>query len=294
MVVVIIALAAAAFLAVGFVLQQRAASAAPLTEALSFKLLLRLLHRPLWLAGIGAMIVGQLLGGTAFGMGSLALVEPLLAVNLLFAMPLAAVLSRGRLGPREWVGAVALIAGLLLFVVAGQPGGGDSGQLPWPNWGISGGAIVAIAAVLTGISRRLSRSVAATLLAASAGILYGLQDALTRTTISLFTGGTFARALTQWYPYVLIAIAVVGMLLAQSAFSAAPLVASLPAITIAEPLTGIAFGVGVFSERLQLSPSALAVELVGLALMVAGVFLLARSPIVTMQPAADLPLTEKA
>jgi len=226
-------------------------------------------------------------------MGSLALVEPLLATNLLFAMPLAAVLSRNRLGRREWAGAVALIAGLILFVVAGQPGGGDSGQLPWPNWLISGGTIVAIAAVLTGISRRISRSVAATLLAAGAGILYGLQDALTRTTISLFTGHTFAHALTQWYPYVLIAIAVVGMLLAQSAFSAAPLVASLPAITIAEPVTGIAFGVGVFSERLQFGPSSLAAEMAGLALGVAGVFLRARSPIVTMQPAANLPLTEK-
>jgi hypothetical protein len=74
----------------------------------------------------------------------------------------------------------------------------------------------------------------------------------------------------------------VALLLNQSAFEAAPLDASLPAITVAEPLAGIAFGVGVYGEHLTLSGPLLAVELLGVAAMVAGVVIVARSPVVTM------------
>lgn len=277
-------LSGALLIAVGFVLQQKAAEQEPADERLSFRLLRRLLHRPMWLGGIAAMVGGQLLGATALDRGSLALVEPIMATNVLFALPLSAVWHKRRLGGREWVGAVALIAGLAAFVTAGDPYGGRADKLPWPNWVIAMGAIAVVACVAVSLGRRSSSYREATCLAVGAGVLYGLQDALTQRTEVGFSSG-LAGVLASWPPYALVAVAVVALLLNQSAFEAAPLDASLPATTVAEPLTGIAFGVGVYGEHLSLHWPLLAVELAGVVAMVVGVVLIARSPIVTMAAA---------
>ncbi len=279
-VAVAISLACALFLAVGFVVQQHAAAQEPPSERLSPKLLVKLAQRPLWLGGVGAMVIGQLLGAVALGRADIALVEPLMAMNLLFALPLSAVWHRMHLGPREWAGAVLLLLGLVGFIVAGNPHGGTTTRLPWPNWVMAGGSIILVSAVLVSISRRFTTDLQATLLASAAGALYGLQDALTQRTMVGFSHGVVAE-LASWPVFSLLAVAIVAMLLGQSAFEEAPLAASLPAITVLEPITGIAFGVGVYREHLSLSPPRLAFELAGLVAMVVGVILVARSPIVT-------------
>ncbi len=128
---------------------------------------------------------------------------------------------------------------------------------------------------------------AALLAAAAAGILYGLQDALTQRSLYVFRSGLGAL-LTDWQPYALLAVAVVGLVLAQTAFEMAPLAASLPAITITEPLAGIALGAGLFSEEIRVTATALALEVTGIALMVAGVYILGRSTLITGQTAERL------
>lgn len=279
-----LALGAALLSAAGFVLQQHAAAQAPANERLSFRLLLRLVRRPLWLGGVAAMAGGDVLGAVALGSGSLGLVEPVMAANILFALPLAALWHRRHLSAREWIGAGAIIVGLAVFIAVGNPHGGHTNALPWPNWVFSGGTIVVIVGALVAFARRRNAALQATILALGAGMLYGLQDALTQRTMALLGHGVLA-VLVNWPAFSVVAIAVVGILLAQSAFEAAPLSASLPAITAAEPLTGIAFGVGVYHEYLDLSPAPLALELLGLVVAVVGVVLVARSPIVTTVPA---------
>lgn len=281
---VALALGAAVLLAAGFVVQQRAAADEPASERLSFRLLAKLVQRPLWLGGIAAQAGGQILGAVALGTGSLGLVEPVMAANLLFALPLSAAWNRRRLGPREWGGAAALLAGLAAFIGAGDPRGGAPSHLPWPNWVLSGGTIVLLVALLVTVARRRESTQQATILAAGAGMLYGLQDALTQRTMAVLGNGLVA-VLLAWPAFALVAVAVVGMLLAQSAFEASPLAASLPAITAVEPITGIAFGVGVYHEYLDLSGGHLVLEIAGLLVAVLGVYLVAASPLVTGAPA---------
>lgn len=84
-----------------------------------------LIGKPLWLAGIAAMVSGQVLGALPGGQDAhVCLVEPLLTTNLLFALGTAR--SDERLRWREWAGAVVLTAGIAVFLVAAQPstGGG--------------------------------------------------------------------------------------------------------------------------------------------------------------------------
>src|SRR5258708_20153808 len=91
---IVIALAAAMLLGVGFVLQQYAAEQAPKAYFLRLRLITDLLHRPRWLAGLAVMVAGQLCSAWAVGHLDLSLAQPLLATNLIFPLPLALPLSR--------------------------------------------------------------------------------------------------------------------------------------------------------------------------------------------------------
>ncbi|MFI7130321.1 DMT family transporter [Nonomuraea sp. NPDC050153] len=135
--------------------------------------------------------------------------------------------------------------------------------------------VVVVAAALVCYGLRRSLKIKAIMLAA-AGVLYGLQDVLTRG--SLLTLDSGLSVLATWQLYALPSVAVVGLLLNQSAFDAAPLQISLPATTVAEPICGIVLGVAIFAERLLVTPAALAGEVAGLVAMVAGIVILGRSP----------------
>ncbi len=65
----------------------------------------------------------------------------------------------------------------------------------------------------------------------------------------------------------------------QNAFNAAPLKASLPAVTAAEPTAGIVLGVVVFGDSVHITPWLLAWQAASLAAMVAGVILVARASV---------------
>ncbi|MBZ4014913.1 DMT family transporter [Streptomyces purpurogeneiscleroticus] len=268
---------AACLLGLGFVLQQHAAREAPLKDMLSFRLLLDLMKVPLWLAGIGCMVVGQIFSVLALSRGDLSRVEPLLATNLLFAMVLARWLSGERLGRSGWAGVLLLSGGVTAFIVAGSPHSGPAHTGTLRHWIVFGG-VLAIALILVLTARHVRLVEEPPLLAAAAGVLYGLQDALTRVSSEIAEAHGLGRLLVSWEPYVIVALAVTGLMLVQSAFEAGPLRMSLPALTAAEPLAGIACGIGFLGDRIRVTPAALTGELLGLAAVVTGVFLLGRHP----------------
>lgn len=280
MLVFILGLTSAALNGVGFVLQQHAAAEAPAEDRLSLRILIDLAPRPLWLGGIAATTGADVVSAVALGHGNITLVEPLLATNLLFALPISAAWSGRALGLREWSGALTLMIGLSLFVFASAPEGDNHAGVRLQDWLISGLAIGGLVALVTWLAKRGDLAQKATLLAAGGGLLFGFQDALTRSTLLVLGHGVIA-VLTTWQPYMLIGVAIIGLVLIQSAFEAAPLAASLPVLTLAEPLTGIALGAGIFSETLRVTVLSLTGQAVALIAMVIGVILVARSPLLT-------------
>lgn len=270
-------LLAACLLGLGFVLQQHAAERAPLSDMLSFRLLLDLVRVPLWLGGIGCMVVGQILGALALTVGDLSRVEPLLATNLLFAMALARWLGDQALGWAGWTGVVALSGGVAVFIIAGSPQQGSGHVGPLRYWlvlalllAVSGALVLAALAV--GLVHRPP------LLAGAAGVLYGVQDALTRSSGTIVSHSGIPRLLVSWQPWAVVAAAVVGLMLVQSAFEAGPLRESLPPLSAAEPLAGIACGIGIFDDSLSSTPGALAGQAIAVVAVFGGVFLLGRHP----------------
>ncbi|MFC5670732.1 DMT family transporter [Streptomyces incanus] len=275
--VLVLAVSAACCLGFGFVLQQNAAHQAPLGDFLSPRLLLDLVKVPRWLGGMALMVTGMALGAAALGHGELSLVEPLLATNLLFALALSRHQTGRPLGRQGWAGLALLAGGVTAFVVAGQPTGSHVLTDPLRQWLIIGG-VVGLAMLLTGCAKRSRLTVGPILLALAAGLLYGVQDALTRVSGQRFTAEGFAGLLSGWQPYAVLALGVTGLVLVQSAFETAPLRMSLPALTTAQPLAGIACGVGFLGDRLRTDTGALAWEACGLAAIVVGIVLLGLHP----------------
>jgi drug/metabolite transporter (DMT)-like permease len=270
-------LLAALLVGTGFVLQQNAAQPEPDSRFLSLRLILDLFHKPRWLLGIGCMVAGQILAAWSIGNLPLAFVEPLLTTNLVFALLVAVPIAKAKLRFWEIAGAVVLCSGVALLSVSrsAKPIGLSFGSFShWP----AAAAIAFIAFVCVQAGRRHPGRARAILTGTAAGLIFGIQDALTRQTLQaerhFGVGGLFLH----WPPYALVGAGALGIVLMQSAFSSGPLNESLPAISAGEPVVGILLGVVVFGDRVQDTPGELAIYTGGLAALVVGVVMVSRSP----------------
>jgi hypothetical protein len=141
-----------------------------------------------------------------------------------------------------------------------------------------------VAAIIAGIAfvavqagQRTKGPTRATLTGLAAGLVFGIQDALTRQTLEVHQGQPVTALFTAWPLYALVGTGIVGLWLMQNAFSAGPLHDSLPAIAAGEPVAGIVLGIVVFGDRIQISPGPLAIEAGGIATLIVGVVAVARS-----------------
>jgi drug/metabolite transporter (DMT)-like permease len=273
----VLTLLAALLIGTGFVLQQQQAQREPDSVFLSLRLIRDLLREPRWLAGIGFMIGGQVLAAWSIGNLSLAFVEPLLTTNVVFALVLAVPLAKAALRVWEILGAVVLCAGVGLLSASrsAKPIGLSFGS--FSHWWVAGGiAALAFAAVQQG--RRRPGRARAMLTGTGAGLVFGIQDALTRQTLQILQHHGISSLFTHWAPYALVGAGATGIWLMQSAFSAGPLQLSLPAISAGEPLVGIGLGIVVFGDRIQISPGELAIEAGGIFALIVGVIMVGRAP----------------
>jgi drug/metabolite transporter (DMT)-like permease len=235
-----------------------------------------LLRKPRWLLGIACMVAGQLLAAWSLGHLELTLVEPLLTTYLVFALLLAVPMSKQSVRWTDLTGALVLCAGVALLSLSRSttPIGLSFGS--FSHWWVAAViAAVAFAAVHAGHRRK--GQVRATLTGLGAGLVFGIQDALTRQTLEIMQGSSLTVLFTSWEAYCVLAAGIVGLWLMQNAFSAGPLHDSLPTIAAGEPVAGIVLGIMVFGDRIQISPGPLAIEAGGIAALILGVVAVARS-----------------
>jgi drug/metabolite transporter (DMT)-like permease len=283
-VVVGVAVAAALFYAVAMVLQHHTAVAAAPEMSLRPGLLGYLARRPVWLAGIAANLAGFGLRFVALGAGSLVVVQPILVSSLLFALPMSARLQRDRLSGAEWAGAIAIAAGIAVFIVVAAPSRGET-HASAAGWWSAGLLVAFAAAVLVGLGRTAAGRRRAALLGGAGGALLTLTAALTKVTASS-ARAEHLHVLASWEPYVLVASGLLGALVVQSAFNAAPLSASLPVQMVVELLASVVLGIALFHEHVTRGAPARIVEVVALAAMAIGVVLVAGSSTIGREIAA--------
>jgi drug/metabolite transporter (DMT)-like permease len=288
--VVALALTASIFTALASVAQRRAAAPAPGQTAPSLHLIEYLLHRPVWFLGIGSMILGFVFQVAALRIGSLSLVQPIIAIELVLVFGMIALRNRHRVHARDWLSALGMAASLGAFLALARPAGGHdhaSGSM----WVLAGVSTMALAALLTAAAyvpgahgARSNSGRKAALLGIAAATGFGFVAAVIKELSTHLAQGPSA-IFTNWSPYVLLLAGAASMFLASHAFQAGSLAASQPGLTVVDPLVASVLGVVLFGERMDLSPVALAGELVALMVLVSSVILLSRSPLVRSEDA---------
>ncbi len=268
-----LALIAAALFALGSVLQQKAGTDAPTIGART-PLLLQMARRPVWLAGVAADGLAFVAQAAALGIGSLAVVQPLLVASVVFALPLGAWLTDQRVGRQEVIAALALLAGLGAFIVVADPTGGHDGA-SLGAWLIAAAACGGPCVALALLAPRVPGPRRAALLGAAAGILFALSAALTKTVVSELDNG-IVTLVTTWPLYGLVAVGYVSMTLNQMSLDAGALAATMATSTALDPIASVVLGLTLFEESISAGPIDALVILLALAVVVAAMIVLAR------------------
>jgi drug/metabolite transporter (DMT)-like permease len=124
-------------------------------------LVLRLARQPVWLLGMASMILGFAFQVSALRFGPLALVQPILALELLFVYGYMTVIGqRVKVRRRDWLAAVAMSTGIGVFLGLAPPSGGRL-HAPGSSWWLAGlatlGSVLLALAVAFGRIAGLAR-----------------------------------------------------------------------------------------------------------------------------------------
>jgi drug/metabolite transporter (DMT)-like permease len=269
---VVLALISALLFAVGTVLQQKAGMDV-LASGTSSALLVRMARHRLWLVGIAFDIGGFVAQATALRLGQLAVVQPLLILSVVLALPLGARLSDQHVGWREAAAAALVVAALAGFLAIANPSGGRS-EASLSKWVVAGVACAAVCAPLSILGRQGPAPRRAALLGAAAGILFALSAALIKSVVDELHLGV-VHVITSWELYALVGVGYVSMTLNQLSLNTRALAATLASSTTLDPVVSVALGLALFDEHLHASALQAAVGLVALAAALLGVVVLA-------------------
>lgn len=276
----LLALGAAFFIAVGDVIHQRSAHEVTDEPVGHLALFTRLLKDRQWWVGSFVAGAGFALQAAALGLGSVLLVQAVLVTSLLFALPINAQLTHRRVSRFQWTWAALLAASVAVIVTVGNPTEGHS-RASLETWTLV--ALVlgpALVACVIG-ARTLTGPLGAVLLAIVSGTLWGLFAVLTKGVVDRLDDGVLAMLRTpELYAWVVVAIAATAW--QQSAFRAGSLTASLPTMTVTEPVVGSVLGVVVLGEALRPGDAGWLTLVVAVAVMVFATAALARGQAATL------------
>ena len=263
--------------AIGDVLERSSAQHESSDPRTSLRLVARLARRPRWLLGVLASLIGLGLHIAALSRGQLALVQPMLVVELPLAVLGSAVFLGKRLARRDWVAVAVMTAGLAAFLHFLAPADGDRLRVTGASWAAATAAVLGLAVVLALAGWRARRDLRAGLLAAASGVGYGLTGVFFSTAAANLDAAGLGAALGAWQTWASVATGVASFYLLQNAMAAGRLVVIEPGVTLANPLVATTWGVVVFRESVG-SGAALVGVGVGAALVAIGVVVLGASP----------------
>jgi drug/metabolite transporter (DMT)-like permease len=217
------------------------------------------LRRPGWWAAVALNGLGGLLHVVALAYGPLSLVQPLGALTIVFALPMAAVFVGRRAGATAWRGAIMATVGLAgLLSLVGSAG---SHSLTTPQrWGVAlvtGGVVVAL--MIAGRAAHRHPAARSMLLATASGIAFGMSSVFTKTVAVDWTGGVSASDLPSLA--VIGVLATAGMLLSQASYRDAGLAAPLATLTVVNPVVAAAVGITMFGETFRYGATGTALAL---------------------------------
>ncbi|MBQ1099464.1 DMT family transporter [Streptomyces sp. b94] len=249
---VLLSLVSAVAYAGGAIVQERVAASSPGAQYAP-------LRRPGWWAAVGLNGLGGLLHVVALALGPLSLVQPLGALTIVFALPMAALFVGRKAGATAWRGALMAtvgLAGLLSLVGASDAQSLDTGQRV--GAAVVTGAVV-VALMIAGRAAHRHPAVRSILLATASGIAFGMSSVFTKTVAVDWSGGMSAADLPALA--VIGVLATAGMLLSQASYRGAGLAAPLATLTVVNPVVAAVVGITMFGETFRYGTAGTALAL---------------------------------
>lgn len=249
---VLLSLVSAVAYAGGAIVQERVAANTPGTTYAPMRQLI-------WWIAVGLNGLGGLLHVVALAYGPLSLVQPLGALTIVFALPMAAVFVRRKAGATAWRGAIMAtvgLAGLLALVGTADSQSLNSTQRVVVAL-VTGGAVVALMMAARAVHRH--PAVRSVLLATAAGVAFGMSSVFTKTVAVDWTGGVSLADVPSLA--VIGVLATAGMLLSQASYRGAGLAAPLATLTVINPIVAAAVGITMFGETFRYGETGTALAL---------------------------------
>ncbi|WP_121745651.1 DMT family transporter [Streptomyces sp. E2N166] len=249
---VLLSLVSAVAYAGGAIVQERVAASSPGAQYAP-------LRRPGWWAAVGLNGLGGLLHVVALALGPLSLVQPLGALTIVFALPMAALFVGRKAGATAWRGALMAtvgLAGLLSLVGASDAQSLDTGQRI--GAAVVTGAVV-VALMIAGRAAHRHPAVRSILLATASGIAFGMSSVFTKTVAVDWSGGMSAADLPSLALIGVLATA--GLLLSQASYRGAGLAAPLATLTVVNPVVAAVVGITMFGETFRYGTTGTALAL---------------------------------
>lgn len=238
---VLLSLVSAVAYAAGAIVQERVATA---SDGRS----LAPLRNRVWWAAVALNGVGAVLHVVALAYGPLSLVQPLGALTIVFALPMAALFVRRRAGATAWRGALMATVGLAGLLAL--TGSSDAHTLGGPQQlmlaTVTFGAVAALILIAKAMRRPVVRSV---VLASGAGVAFGIASVFTKTVAMEWTAGSVGTGLPTLL--AIAALAATGLLLSQASYRGAGLTAPLATVTVVNPVVAAAVGITLFGEQFR-------------------------------------------
>jgi drug/metabolite transporter (DMT)-like permease len=281
---ILFAVVAAAANAVSSVLQRKGAMKTPPERQSGLRVVVAQLHHRAFFGGFGLLIVGFLAQAAALSVGSLAVVQPILAAELPITLLVASRVFRRPLHRREWTAIAGMAGGLAAALAAASPteGGHNPADLPLAAGCGSACALLLITAV---IGWRLQGAPRAALLGITSGGLFGVTATLMATVTARAQSGV-GTLFSSWQLYAMALAGLAALVVLQQAYGAGVLNASQPGVTIVDPIIAVALGVTVFHEKLRLG-WLLPIEIAALGAIVFGAIEMSRSPLASSEADDD-------
>jgi drug/metabolite transporter (DMT)-like permease len=283
-----LALGSALCVAIGDVMQQRATHRI-VDKSLALRhLLAKLARNRRWVAGVLILVGSIVLQAAALNQGSVLLVQALLVLSLLFALPISATLEQRKVTRREWIWATVLTAAVIVIVTVGNPQAGRA-NASFEAWAV---VVAVLAPLLVGslvAARIWGGALAAVLFAFVSGTLWGVFAVLTKGAVHrLLDGNGEVFRYPELYCWVLVAVG--GFLWEQAAFQAGALTASMPTLQVSQPVVAALLGVFVLGESLNTGSAGMAALVVAALVMAFATVQLARVDAVATDERIDATL----
>jgi hypothetical protein len=269
-------------------LQHRVAGTVPADVNRALSVLAFLARKPLWLIATMISTCALLLHAVALRQGSISLVQPLMLLGVVLAVPLRAALELQLPKWRELRAVLVTMIGLGALLWCASPAPSHS------HPSNSAAALLVLAGVggalcvLRTTKRMAGRPRAqAAALGATAGVMFGLTAGLLKMVGSVLSTGRIVDVVPALIG--LVVAGVLGTAMNQRAYQLAPLSVSMPLVNVVDVVVAVAFGAVVFHELPGHRPDALLIQAVALGCLVVGLRQIAqlgaRSPQAELLPA---------